>query len=96
MTESPIRDHATARRALACAIDTSGAGLASTTSRKFPGVMISAIIRFTLLNAAMAIVRSAVDPTVAPTKPGGLTPTMVTGAPLTSSVSPTILGLRRN
>ena len=44
--------------------------------------------------ALTGMVMSATAPTLAPTKPRGLTPTIVAGTPLMSSVSPTACGLR--
>ena len=96
ITRSAICGHTELRRAVACGIDTPSAGLASMRSQKLPGPSSGAAPGFTCGSAATAIVMSAMKPTVAPTKPRGLTPTTVTGTPLTSTVWPTRAGAARD
>src|SRR5213594_720976 len=86
ITASDICCHTALRRDAASGIETPALGLARTRSQKLPGPSSGAALGFTCGRAATAIVRSAIEPTFAPTKPRGLTPTTVTGTPLSRTV----------
>src|SRR5215471_11492267 len=84
--------HAAASRAAASARDTPGSGRASTRSHELPGPSSPTASGWTTVRVEAGRVRSAVAPTLAPVNPRGLTPTISAGAPLTTSVRPTIDG----
>ena len=75
---------------------TPGAGRARTRSQKLPGSSSGAAVGLTCGSAATGMVMSATAPTLAPTKPRGLTPTIGHGTPLMRSVRPIASGLRPN
>ena len=77
---------------VACSIEMPAAGLASTRSQKLPRSSSDADSGYTRGSAAAAMVMLARAPTLAPTKPRGLTPTIVTGTPPIVSVPPTASG----
>ena len=96
MTVSPIARQRLLKRIDASATDSPVFGLASVRSQKLPFPRSPALCGATMVSADTGTVISAVWPTVAPTNPGGLTPMMVAGAPLSSTVSPIARGLRTN
>ena len=82
--------------ALICAtarsVATPPRGRASAFSQKFPLPSSGADAGATTGSAATATVMSATAPTVAPTKPRGVTPTIGTATPFSRSVRPTASG----
>ena len=78
----------TSRRAFNCSRERPGRGRARTRNHCAPASSSLAFSAFRYVRAASGSVISAASPTFAPVKAGGLTPTIMTGLPLMTSVRP--------